>query len=220
MRSLPALPLVLMPLLPAPASAADRQDDRPDPVVFVHGWNSDGSTWNTMAGHFRADGWPTTHLDQWTYNATQSNATTAAQLADEIDRVLDITGATKVDVITHSMGALPSRYYLKNLGGTSKVDAWVSLAGPNHGTETARWCGGAPCIEMRPGSDFLNALNSGDETPGSPRYATWGSPCDMLINPKSSVALSGAVNSTTGCLSHSELQSSRAVYGEVKTHVR
>ncbi|MFD4241002.1 hypothetical protein ACFWP3_05290 [Streptomyces sp. NPDC058525] len=50
---------------------------------------------------------------------------------------------------------------------------------------------------MRPGSRFLNALNAGDETPGTPRYATWGSPCDLVINPSSSVALSGALNSTT-----------------------
>ncbi|WP_436844153.1 esterase/lipase family protein [Streptomyces subrutilus] len=210
-----------MSLLPTLASAdgVRREAVRPDPVVFVHGWNSDGSTWETMAGRFRADGWPTGHLDQWTYNATQSNATTAAQLADEIERVLRSTGAAKVDIVTHSMGALSSRYYLKNLGGAPKVDAWVSLAGPNHGTETARWCGGAPCLEMRPGSTFLNALNAGDETPGSPRYATWGSPCDMVINPGSSVALSGALNSTTACLDHSGLTTDQTVYGAVRAHV-
>ncbi|MFD3329500.1 alpha/beta fold hydrolase [Streptomyces sp. NPDC058701] len=173
-----------------------------------------------MTDRFEADGWPAGHLDEWTYNANQSNATTAEQLADEIERVLDATGATKVDIVTHSMGALSSRYYLKNFGGTSKVDAWVSLAGPNHGTETARWCAGAPCIEMRPESNFLNNLNSGDETPGTTRYATWGSPCDGIINPASSVALTGAVNTTTTCLDHMGLRTDRTVYGEVKAHVR
>ncbi|WP_411104215.1 esterase/lipase family protein [Streptomyces sp. cmx-4-9] len=213
--------LALLPLLPASASAADDRHRAagPDPVVFVHGWNSDGSTWQTMADRFRADGWPAGHLDQWTYNANQSNATVAVQLAEEIDRVLDATGAGTVDVVTHSMGALSSRYYLKNLGGAAKVDAWVSLAGPNHGTETARWCGGAPCIEMRPGSDFLATLNSGDETPGTPRYATWGSPCDSVINPADSVALDGAAHTTTACLDHSGLRTDRRVYEEVKAHI-
>ncbi|MFD3869401.1 esterase/lipase family protein [Streptomyces sp. NPDC058623] len=169
-RSVFTLLLALMPLLPTHASAANsgHQATGPDPVVFVHGWNSDGSTWQAMADRLRNDGWPDGHLDQWTYNAGQSNTTTAKQLADEVQRVLDATGATKVDIVTHSMGALSSRHYLKNLGGTFKVDAWVSLAGPNHGTETARWCAGAPCIEMRPGSTFLNNLNSDDETPGTP----------------------------------------------------
>ncbi|MFF1508476.1 esterase/lipase family protein [Streptomyces sp. NPDC058326] len=222
LRSVPTLLLAAVPLLPLPASAAvaSHTEVRRDPVVFVHGWNSDGSTWQSMAKRFRADGWPADHLDQWTYDTTRSNATTAARLADEIDRVLNLTGASRVDIVTHSMGALSSRYYLKNLGGSSKVDAWVSLGGPNHGTATAHWCGGASCVEMRPGSDFLNNLNSGDETPGSPRYATWGSPCDIVISPKNSVALSGALNTTTACLGHSELHADPTVYEQVRTHVR
>ncbi|WP_442805365.1 lipase/acyltransferase domain-containing protein [Streptomyces sp. WAC00288] len=148
-----------------------------------------------MAERFRADGWPADHLDQWTYDATQSNTTTAVRLAKEIERVLERTGAARVDLVTHSMGALSSRHYLKNLGGTAKVDAWVSLAGPNHGTDAARWCAGTPCIEMRPGSDFLSALNSGDETPDLPatppgaRRATW------LLAP--ATASSSMVRSTT-----------------------
>ncbi|MEU9145034.1 triacylglycerol lipase [Streptomyces sp. NPDC048349] len=227
-RSVPALLLAFMSLLPtaAPASAAVHQHvhqhtaPAPDPVIFVHGWNPDPSPWQTMATRFQSDGWPAGHLDQWSYSSSQSNATTAAQLADEIEHVLARTGASKVDVITHSMGSLSSRYYLKNLGGAAKVDAWVSLAGPNHGTEIARWCGGAPCIEMRPGSSFLKDLNSGDETPGSTRYATWRSPCDNVINPADSVALTGALNTTTACLGHSALRTDRAVYEEVKAHVR
>ncbi|MFJ2745700.1 esterase/lipase family protein [Streptomyces sp. NPDC087440] len=209
--------LALAPLLPAPASAA--VPAQPDPVVFVHGWNSDGSTWQTMAGRFAADGRPADRLDAWTYDTTQSNAVTAAQLATEVQRVLDRTGATKVDIVAHSMGSLSSRYYLKNLEGAGKVDAWVSLAGPNHGTATAHWCGGASCVEMRPGSTFLAALNSGDETPGSVRYATWSSPCDYVINPQDSVTLAGAANHTTGCLDHSGLLADPKVYEEVKAHL-
>ncbi|MEW2136489.1 triacylglycerol lipase [Streptomyces sp. NPDC005409] len=222
-RASSALLLVFMPLLaaaPASAVADAPKASGPDPVVFVHGWNPDPSPWRSMATRFEADGWPADHLDQWSYNSTQANATTAAQLAEEIDRVLARTGATKVDVVTHSMGALSSRYYLKYLGGAAKVDAWVSLGGPNHGTEVARWCGGAACVEMRPGSVFLKDLNSGDETPGTTRYATWRSPCDTLINPPSSVVLDGALNSTTACLGHSALRTDGAVYAEVRTHVR
>ncbi len=74
------------------------------------------------------------------------------------------------------MGALSARYYTKNLGGSSKVDALISLGGANHGTNTAFFCAQTSCIEMRPNSSFLNALNKKDETPGTPRYATWWSP--------------------------------------------
>lgn len=202
--------------LQTPAAGAQPAAETPDPIVFVHGWNSNGSTWDTMAGRFKADGWPATHVDQWTYNTSQSNGTTASQLAAEIDRVLAATAATKVDIVTHSMGGLSSRHYLKNLTGDAKVDAWISLGGPNHGTDTAHFCGGASCTEMRPGFSFLNALNSGDETPGASRYATWWSPCDNTINPDSSVALAGATNTQTACLSHSALRTDATVYGQVK----
>ncbi|MFP8960684.1 esterase/lipase family protein [Streptomyces nanhaiensis] len=212
---------VLALTLQAPAAAASPSAYGPgsNPILFVHGWNSSGSTWNTMAERFRADGWPAGHLRQWSYNTSQSNATTAQQLATEVDRLLAATGASKVDVITHSMGGLSSRYYAKNLGGAAKIDAWVSLGGPNHGTDTANWCFQTSCSEMRIGSNFLNSLNSGDETPGSARYATWWSPCDTVINPDSSVALSGAVNTRTACLSHSGLLSDATVYGQVRNTV-
>lgn len=209
-------------LAPSPASATGASSFDPassDPIVFVHGWNGSGSDWNTMAGRFEADGWPASHLDQWNYDSHRSNVTTAHELADEIDRVLAATGADKVDVVTHSMGGLSSRYYAKELGGAAKIDAWVSLGGPNHGTTSANACFDTSCQEMRIGSDFLTGLNSGDETPGGARYATWWSPCDNIINPDSSVSLSGARNTETACMSHLALVDDATVYGQVRDMV-
>ena len=123
-----------------------------EPIVFVHGWNSSGSTWNTMKSRFAADGWSPSELNAWTYNTSQSNVKTASQLATFIDNVRASTGAASVDLVTHSMGGLSSRYFLKNLDSTGKVDEWVSLGGPNHGTNTAYGCSQTSCVQMRPGS--------------------------------------------------------------------
>ncbi|MFI6038486.1 esterase/lipase family protein [Streptomyces sp. NPDC051315] len=201
---------------PAEASSSSTYRSTSNPVLFVHGYSGDGSNWNTMADRFRTDGWPSSHMDQWTYDWRQSNATTAQQLSAEVDRLLAATGATKVDIVSHSMGGLSSRSYLKNLAGATKVDAWVSLGGPNHGTDTANSCFDTSCTEMRIGSSFLAALNSGDETPGSSRYATWWSPCDTVINPDSSVPLSGATNTQTACLSHTGLLADATVYAQTR----
>jgi triacylglycerol lipase len=205
---------VLAAALPSTAAAHD-------PILFVHGWNANSSTWTTMVNRFAADGWTAAELNNWSYNTSQSNATTAGQIQTKVDQILAATGAAKVDLISHSMGGLSTRYYVKNLGGGAKVDEWVSLGGPNHGTNTANYCFSTACSEMRIGSTFLNNLNAGDETPGTTvNWLTWWSPCDEVINPDSSVALSGATNRQTACLSHSALHEDATVYAQVRDAVR
>ncbi len=45
------------------------------------------------------------------------------------------TKANKVDIIGHSQGTLMPAYYVKYLGGASKVHNYISLAPLWHGTE-------------------------------------------------------------------------------------
>ena len=202
-----------------PAAARTLATTTRHPILFVHGWNGSASTWSTMISRFKADGWTDAELSAWSYNSSQSNATTAEEVSARVDALLAATGATKVDIVTHSMGGLSSRYYAKNLGGDARIDAWVSLGGPNHGTTTANACVSTSCTEMRIGSAFLTALNSGDETPGAPRYGTWWSACDEIINPDDSVPLSGAANTQTACISHTSLTSDAGVYRSVRDFV-
>ena len=192
-----------------------------DPILFVHGWNSSGSVWTTMIDRFAADGWTSAELNNWSYDTSQSNRTTAAQIATKVDAIRATTGAARVDIITHSMGGLSSRWYVKFGGGLDFVDEWVSLGGPNHGTDTANLCFSTSCTEMRIGSTFLEELNAGDETPGTgTTYLTWWSPCDTVINPDSSVAVAGGTNTQTACLGHSDLYSDATVYAQVRDRVR
>jgi triacylglycerol lipase len=204
---------------PGPATAPATAHPGSDPILFVHGWNSSASAWNTMIDRFVAAGHPRNRMLAITYNSNQSNATIANQVRDAVNNLRSSTGAARVDIITHSMGGLSSRYYLKNLGGTAVVDEWVSLGGPNHGTNTAYLCYpfSAGCRDMIPGSGFLDSLNAGDETPGSVRYGTFWSSCDEVINPDDSVPLSGATNTGVGCLGHSELRTNATVFDQVHT---
>jgi triacylglycerol lipase len=171
-------------LLPAPVWAASGFTPSSNPILFVHGWNSSASSWDTMIDRFKADGWPSSHLRAFSYDTSQSNATIAEQVDQEADRLRAETGASEADVITHSMGGLSSRYYLKNLDGAAEVDRWVSLGGPNHGTKTANACTQTSCVEMRIGSDFLTALNSGNETPGPPATGPGGRPATRSSTPR------------------------------------
>ncbi len=215
-RTLLAVALATASLLaPAAVTAAAH-----DPIVFVHGWAENESVWSTMISNFSREGWTREELNNWRYNTSQSNVTTAREVRTKVEEVLRATGASKVDLVTHSMGALNTRYYLKNLGGTEKVDDWVSLGGPNHGTTTANLCGEASCVEMRVGSTFLRELNATDETPGTVNYGTWWSSCDEIVNPDESVLLTGATNTEAGCVGHIALTSNATVFAGVRNFVR
>lgn len=181
----------------------------------MHGYNSAGLVWLVMVNRFRQDGWTDGELFSWTYDTHLSNWDTARLIAQKVDAILAQTGARRVDIVAHSMGSLSSRAYLRGSSG-NQVDAWVSLAGPNHGTEAAYNCSDVSCAEMRPDSAFLTELNAGDETPDAVRYGTWWSPCDEVIRPLGSVALLGAFNTQTSCLSHSQLLVDAGVYQQVR----
>ncbi|HVD86484.1 MAG TPA: lipase [Solirubrobacterales bacterium] len=210
-----AVALCVAAAVPATASAQD-------PILFVHGWSESASLWNTMIGRFEKDGYAKSSLSAYSYNTSQSNKVDAEkEVKSHVESLLKTTGASKVDIIAHSMGSLNTRWYIKFLGGESKVDDWVSLGGPNHGTETANACSfQVSCQEMQVGSKFLSELNAGDETPGTVNYGTWWSPCDEIINPDSSVALSGATNTKTACLSHTALTTDETVYTQVREFVK
>ncbi|WP_406328242.1 esterase/lipase family protein [Streptomyces sp. NBC_00203] len=208
-------------LLSLSLSASPAQAATHNPVVFVHGLSSSSSSWDDWIADFEADGYSSSELFAWSYDWSQSNVTTAQQLATEVKSVLAQTGASKVDLVVHSMGALSARYYLKNLGGTSYVDDFVSSAGVNHGTTVASWCKWlyTSCAEMYTGSSFLTSLNSGDETPGSVSYASYWSNCDDALTPDTTAILSGATNVEVGCISHTDMNNDYGVYEQVRDFI-
>lgn len=86
----------------SPASAAERH-----PVLLVHGFSGNATNRDLMRARFQSEGWRNA---AFTYDSTQSSATIALRVRDEVDRLKAATGASKVDVVTHSMGGLSSRW--------------------------------------------------------------------------------------------------------------
>jgi len=68
-------------------------------------------------------------------SATHSNEVRGDQLLAQIDRVLDGTGAEKVNLVGHSQGALAARY--AGAVAPERVASVTSVSGPNHGSELA-----------------------------------------------------------------------------------
>ncbi|MBC3361597.1 triacylglycerol lipase [Pseudomonas sp. SWRI154] len=68
-------------------------------------------------------------------SATHSNEARGAQLLAQIERVLDGTGAARVNLIGHGQGALAARYAAAL--APESVASVTSVSGPNHGSELA-----------------------------------------------------------------------------------
>ncbi|HVE26464.1 MAG TPA: alpha/beta fold hydrolase [Sporichthya sp.] len=188
----------------------------PNPVVLVHGLGATASeNWYFLAPFLAEHGYcvfaKTYGMDpRWqSRGGFAPMDRSAVELKSFVDEVLAATGATKVDLVGHSEGAIMPRWYLKFLGGAAKVDHFVGWAGPNHGTNIqgitdlraafpgwdgymGEYCGSCP--QFMPGSDFLTKLNAGDETPGKTRYTVIATKYDEVVTPYRTSFLAGATN--------------------------
>jgi triacylglycerol esterase/lipase EstA (alpha/beta hydrolase family) len=184
----------------------------PRPVVLVHGTFGDMTdSWQALSALLADNGYCVFALN---YGGSAGNPiqgygpieTSAAQLSSFVNQVLAATGASKVDIVGHSQGGMMPRYYLKYLGGASKVGTLVGLAPSNHGTNLfgltgllAVLPGGssfvtslcAACTQQVAGSSFLNNLNSGGDTVPGVKYTVIESIYDEVVTPYWSAFLSG-----------------------------
>jgi triacylglycerol esterase/lipase EstA (alpha/beta hydrolase family) len=191
--------LVAVFFFPGMSAAADE----PDPVVIVNGTFGPAFFYEPLAKRLRDDDHEA-FIFELTNLGTTDIADTARDLAAFVDDVRARTGADKVDLVAHSQGGLVARQYVKYLGGDSTVDSLVSLAAPHYGTAVANiaaFFGGGDCLgivacqQMAEGSDFVNALNEGDDTIGSVRYTNFYTSLDELVRPVRNAALAdGATN--------------------------
>jgi triacylglycerol esterase/lipase EstA (alpha/beta hydrolase family) len=173
--------------------------DHPAPVVLVHGtFESALDNWSTVSPQLKSTGYCVFALE-YGNRATGDIAESAGQLKRFVDAVLGATGAHRVSLVGHSQGGMMPRYYIKFLGGDSRVDDLVGLAPSNHGTTNpGAFVTGATicmaCDQQRAGSDFLQQLNAGDETPGPVSYTVVETKYDEVVTPYTSAFLAAGPN--------------------------
>ena len=103
-------------------------------------------------------------------------------------QVVDYIAATfaaeqPLDLLGFSMGGIVSRYYVQRLGGIKRVQRFITLASPHNGTWTAYFRPGSGCIQMRPGSDFLQDLNQDAAMLEKLNFTSIWTPFDLMIVP-------------------------------------
>jgi len=109
--------------------------------------------------------------------------TAAARLAEQIEQLCTVTGASTVDIVGHSLGGLIARYYVQRLGGHARVGTVVTIATPHRGTIVAWLLSPLAVVrQLRPGSELLLELEK--PAPGcTTRFVTYSSDADELILP-------------------------------------
>lgn len=191
----------------------------PRPVVLVPGTFANMvDSWNALSPLLKNNGYCVYALNYGGLFAGQigaygSIATSAGELSTFVTKVLSSSGASKVDIVGWSQGGMMPRYYLKNLGGASKVNALIGLAPSNHGTSldglatlAGYFPGALPvlelfchaCTDQIVGSPFLTSLNAGGDTVAGVSYTVIESRYDEVVTPYTSAFLSGSsVTNTT-----------------------
>jgi triacylglycerol lipase len=157
------------------------------PVLLVHGYLCNRGLWWWLRRRLRArrHAVATINLEPPLANIDRL----AEQLDRRIEALLAETGAERVTLVTHSMGGLASRAYLRRRGG-ARVAGLITLAAPHNGTRIARLGLGRNAREMAPDSDWLQELNS-EPTSSVPIANLW-SVDDEVIDPPDASRLADA----------------------------
>jgi hypothetical protein len=182
---------------PATFQAAGRE-----PVLLVHGTGAtpeENWGWN-YASVLPQQGWDvcTVRLP----NRSLGDIQVTSEYVVHAVRTIAERSGRKVVVLGHSQGGLQPRWAVRWWeAARAAVDDLITLAAPNHGTAAADAACVAGCFpsahQMKQGSAFITALNSGDETPGEVSYTSIYSLTDELVQPAApapTAALAGASN--------------------------
>jgi triacylglycerol esterase/lipase EstA (alpha/beta hydrolase family) len=193
----------------------------PNPVVLVHGTFANRyENWLALSPLLKGLGYCVFALDYGTIPGITSTGSglllpigglgpvpaSAAQLASFVDLVRNATGAAKVDIVGHSQGGMLPNYYLKFLGGATKVDKLVGLAPSNHGTTLDGITKLAPyfpgvtdliytvcqaCRDQAVGSDFNRTMASRPDTVPGVSYTVISTVYDEVVTPWQTQFLNG-----------------------------
>ncbi|WGV28338.1 esterase/lipase family protein [Halotia branconii] len=163
------------------------ENQQHNPVVLVHGIDDTGAVFDQMAIYLRQLGWSVYTLDLSPKNGDAGLDVLAKQIADYI--ATTFTPEQSLDLIGFSMGGIVSRYYVQRLGGINRVQRFITISSPHHGTVVAYASQRLGCLQMRPNSAFLKDLNSDVVMLKRLNFTSIWTPYDLMIVPTNSSQL-------------------------------
>jgi pimeloyl-ACP methyl ester carboxylesterase len=192
------------------------------PVLIIHGFLGTRGSMYMIERRLVEDGFVCVSFNLGTLNVRDIRRS-AFLTHRKIERILAQTPSQKIDIIGHSMGGLIGLYYVKKLGGHTRVRKLIMMGTPLRGTwaalagvatlglwSTSSW-------QLLPRSRFLDELAQGPIPPGVEVH-TIAAARDWVV-PLPTTRLRGA-NAMTVPLGHSSLVVSEEVYRRIVNTLR
>lgn len=155
-----------------------------NPVVLVHGIFCTANEMRHIEGYLRNGGWTVYAVSL----KPNSGRIGIDELASQLDKFIKdhIQPNQKFDLVGFSMGGLVCRYYIQRLGGLPRIEHFITISTPHHGTWLAYLLNNAGAKQMRVNSEFICGLNKDIDTLSSLKFTSIWSPFDLMIIPASS----------------------------------
>ena len=200
----------------------DNVNSKAHPLLLIHGFLGTRGSMFSMEQRLMDDGFCVFSFNLGTLN-TRDIRRSAFLIHRKIERVLAQTSWDKIDIVGHSMGGLIGLYYVKKLGGHTRVRKLVMMGTPYRGTWSALWgiaflgLYSTSSWQLLPRSRFLDELAQGP-LPTGVDYYTLAAARDWVC-PLPSTRIPG-VKAITVPLGHSSLVVSEEVYKRLKNVLR
>jgi len=111
------------------------------PVVLIHGFGSLGTIGKPGLLHQQARFLRTRGVLAFAPNVSPYDTVPVrcAQWQQHIDRVIEETGAEKINLIGYSAGGLDARYIVSSCGYEDRIASVITINAPNRGSHLAAW---------------------------------------------------------------------------------
>ncbi|MFB2836197.1 esterase/lipase family protein [Floridanema evergladense] len=155
-----------------------------NPVLLVHGMNDTAAVFYKMAPELAKKGWTVHDIDLTPNNCDRPLDYLAKQIVRYVEKTFP--PEQPIDIVGFSMGGIVSRYYIQRLGGIDRVQRFITVSSPHHGTVLAYLIDRPGSIQMRPDSPFLADLNRDLAMLEQINFTSIWTPFDLMIVPPTS----------------------------------
>ncbi|MHC5826062.1 MAG: esterase/lipase family protein, partial [Nostoc sp.] len=111
------------------------QNQQSNPVLLIHGIDDTETVFYQMRNYLIQTG-----LSVYALNLVPNNGDVGLdELAKQVSDYVTATFAPeqRLDLVGFSMGGIVSRYYIQRLGGINRVQRFITISSPHHGTVVA-----------------------------------------------------------------------------------